>query len=696
MVNASMRQMVITLPDAIVTQYGLATNTLTLNILADAQINGGKRAIVRNLRDANASDAGRIRRVSWGVGGERNGVPVGAVGASVESQAGYLGIDWCRDLDSRWDSRLISAGAEVSVTLTGFDPPAATSGYFAGFTFGTNTFGNLSAPFTPTIAGSDVVVFDEQAGYLFAHRGILSTQISLATWTVIATAVQPAVVRDADNWRANGYVAVGPTAPMQRRVAASASGAVYEDTVSVSPAGNVYASAVKVGSDRAWFIDAAHHAVGLFADVFNYACYTLDRFATLAAPFQVGDPDVGVTGILPFGPFTGFGSQKNIYDFTDQGKPVPKSRALIGFASPMNGKQGADPGWGWNYVITAIGLRAMQPGVDNPVGIGERMRGFTGHNGAPTAVWANRGELWVVYQTAAGDLYGYRGTFGPQTAGTGQPLMFPWFYAAAQDCDAIFSSNTPTYPAIIRGAGTNMTHQIISADGRDDLDPNYVYSTGGGTAWLTTMDRDPQLLKTFRLARIRTRGMTAGSSWTLAVGFDTIPQNPVGSTYATIGAVTTNGFSVVTATAGGADGQGNPTPTANISGRTLKPRLVQVAAGSGAATTPPEIDALELEYDERPDQIEEIAVVVNIDSTRLTDNALWTVLQAIVGSQTSGPFGIQLPDDLPPGVAGSSGGGKKYGMINSITKRDDVKDDSIEGVQVTISVWPQASALTSS
>lgn len=556
--------LLITIPAALVPTGG--SPVLKLQIITDK---AGKRQITRQLRDANASDAGRIRRVPYMVWGP--------IGASFESDAGMLGVDWVRGLDTRWPSRLLPNGRENPVTLTGFDPPAATSGYFGGFNFGMNTFGNLTAPFVPTIGGEDVVVFDEQQGYLFAERGVVSTQISYDTWTAIQSIIQDAPILDSALWRGNVYLAEGSNVPMQRRVSAGSGGSTYQNTVSTTPVGNVYASAIKRGSDRAWYIDASQGTNSLIGEVaFNFASFTLDRFLNLAAPFQVGDPEIGTTGIAPFGPFTMFGAQDNIYSFTDQGKPVPFSRALLGFQSPQNGKQGADPGWGWNYIITAIGLRAMQPGVDNPVGIGESMRGFTGHTGVPTAVWANRGELWVVYNDD-GDIYGYRGGFGPRTAATGQPLMFPWFYASSETCGAIFSSSTPAEPVIIRAAGTNLVYTIIAANGRDDIDPDYVYSSQGGTGWFTTLDRDPQLLKTFRLARIRTRSMGYSSSWALSCAFDSIPQNPVGSTYTAIGTVTTDGFSTLLATNGGADSQGNPTPTANISGRTIKPRLVLTA-----------------------------------------------------------------------------------------------------------------------
>lgn len=660
----------ITLPAALVPSD--RTPVLKLAIVKDKN---GKRAISRRLRDANASDPGRIKRVEWEIWGP--------IGASLESTAGYLGVDFCRDMETRWERRLTSALAETFVTLTGFDPPG-TASYFGTSYFGAAYFG--SGIGTGSGGGApDVVVFDEQGENLFAHRGPVSTQVSLIGGIVaVGAVVQDANVRDADHWRGMGRIALGPSVPMQTRTGITATSATYENTVSTSPAGNVYANSVKRGSDRAWYMDAEA------GDTQNFAGYTLDAFLTLAFPFQVGDPDLGVNSIGPFGPVTAFGAEDGIYTFTDQGKPVPLSRALQTLHSPLNGSWFADPGWGWNYYLSVAGLRCHDlRGNDNPVGIGERMRGFTGHNGIATAVFATRGELWVVYQTSAGDLYGYRGTFGPQTGGTGQPLMFPWFYAASQACEAIFSSTTPNAGTqnltIFRGAGTNMTYMTIAANGRDDL-ASLTYSVSGGTTYLTTLDRDPNLLKVLRLVRGRARNMTSGSSWVLQAAFDANPISPTTATWVTIGTVTSNGAFTLTPVSGGV-------PLSSIAGRTIKFRWVQTAGGSGASTTPPELEGTtEAEYDERPEEIEEITVAVSLENTGWSDNLIWDLLNDLVSQNTDGPVKIQLPDDLTPGVSTASGGGQKYAMLARVEQRQDTGSET-EHVTLTWNVWPQAVAL---
>lgn len=687
--NPSSRVLKVTLPVDLVAAD--QTNVLELHIVPDDVVGGktsGKRAIQRSYRDANASDAGRIRRVEWRFGGGGHGPTpvVGAIGASLFSTAGYLGVDLVQNLETRWDDRLISAIEQTALALDTDDPPG-TGAYFGTSYFSAGGVGGTYFG-ASSVSGQDVVVFDEQAGYLFAERGPVSTQIIMTTtpWSVVNSVVLDANIRDSTHWRGDVYLAMGSSIPQQRRYSVSAAGSFYQDTVADSPSGLVYSSAIKRGSDRAWYVDASQGN-----GTFNYVGYTLDKFLNLASPFQVGDPDLSVNGIGSFGPLTDFGSADSIYNFTDQGKPVPLSKAFDALHSEMNGAQFADPGFGWHYYISVTGLRAHNlQGDDNPVGIGERMRGFTGHNGIATAIFAARGELWVVYQTSGGDLYGYRGLFGPETAETGQPLFFPWFYDPASTCTAIFSSTTPNAGTqnvtMIRADGTDLSHMAIAANGRDDL-ANTIYSTAGGAAYLTTFDKDVNLLKTLRVVRLQTRGLESGSSWQVLMGFDTSPIAPTTSTYTSIGTVATNGYKTSQPVMSGI-------PLSSISGHTIKPKVIQVAGGASAAATSPELrGTLEIEYDERPDQIEEIHVVVKIDVSSPTDNYLWDILRQLVGSTEAGPFAIQLPDDLQPGVSVSSGGGQKYAMLQAVSARTDITDSSIEAVDLYFETWPEASAL---
>ncbi len=908
--DPSARVLSIWLPEHLQTEGG--SNVLQLAIIDDEKIQGGRRAIQRSYRPANTNDPGRIRRVEWNIWGP--------IGSSLESSAGLLGPDFAQNMDTRWARRLVAGVAQNYVDLTSADPPGIAGAYFGTAIFGVNYFGS-SLGGGSTGLGPDVVVFAEQGGYLLAYRGTISTQIDIGPFVVLSSVILPAVTYDADHWRQHVRVAVGGTSSIQTLSSIGPGTQTYVDTISTTPAGPVYAFAIKRGSDRAWYIDASSNE--------SRMGYTLDAFVNLANPFQVGDPDVQATGIGPFGPLTMIGAQDNLYSFTDQGKPVPLSRALYSHHSQQNGAQWADPGWGWNYALTAIGLRAVAPGVDNPVGPGESMRLFTGHAGVPISIYAERGELWVVYQTPQGAYYGYRGAFTANTATTGQPAWFPWFYETAAPSNALFSSTTET-PFnqtfwMIRSRGTNMAYMFFDETGRDDLNPNYQYSRAGGTLYLTTLDRDANLLKVLRLIRGRARNIIPdGSSFDIEMAFDSNPIAPTTATYTTIGTVTADGSFTIIPNSGTVDSQGNSTPTADISGRTMKPRVTlnlddpwetyvnsflpkaywplgeasgdaldasgndndgtvtlgagerdtaalnfegdgsitadgsatniaiaasttiqnfwvggstlmfmcqAVSAGEGtlgvvigkgarwvvnlrnpststcdlrftvdfattdgiwdfedaitfdenllcflgytpgssptltvfnrvsgesvtvvatviqapvgaissdagigmnignnaggtatfdgvldeiamfkgvllsasqietfaqvnASTVSPELDGtLEVEYDERPDNIEEVEVAINITGTGYSDNYIWDILQKLSGENATGPFQIQLPDDQSPEISASSGGGAKYAMVADVTGRQDITDNSIESVTVKLHIWPRAGAL---
>lgn len=667
-----------------------STRMLTLQV-AKAK-NGGGRLLQRSYRDSNGSGPTRRQRVEWEIGG----LPIGM---SLESTAGHLGVDFTQNFDTRQGRQLYPALKQTAVDLTPFDPPGAGGSMFGVSIFGASYFGS-SLGGGSSGDGPDVVKFAEQDGYLLVGRGQLLTQVTLTTWAVITTTVLDAPVLDMDLWQGNVYIAQGSGTPMQRVVAVLATGPVLEDVVSTSPSGNVYASAIKVGSDRAIYIDADQSG-----PTYNFEGYTLDKFITLASPFQVGDPLVGVNGLGPFNSLTAVGEGNGIWTNTDQGKSVILSRALASLQSTINGSQFADPGFRWNYYLAVTGLRAHTfDGTDNPVGIGPAMRNFSGHNGLATAIWAALGELLVVFQTTDGDLYGYRGLFDPQrTGGTGQPALFPWFFEADDSCRALFTSTTPNEPilttqtvTLIRGSGTNLKYQTVAANEMDNLAPNLTYDTTGPfVAYGTMLDRDPNLLKTGRVIRARGFQMQTGDSFAIALGFDTDPNDPVNATYTAIGTVTGNGDVTLTPIAGTVTQQGNPSPTVAITGRTIKPRITGTFGGASAATIPPQLlGTLELEYDERPAQVQLVTASINLDSSTLTPAQFWQYLRKLVGEFTSNPVAAFLPDDIQPGVYGASGGGQSYVMFEGVADRLDATA-ATEAVQVVLSIWPQAEQLSS-
>ena len=641
----------------------IALNGRRYAIVSESLLPTGVRSIQRNFRATNVTDPGRLRRVQWEISGP--------IGFSRQSQSGNaLRTDYVQNLETRWPRRLISSGKRHFIDLEAIDPPNPP-GYavFDGFDFDDEDYA-----FDSPSQIYNVQFFDEQQGSVFAHRGAISTQIYIPTWTPVDYKEwSGAVVTGAAYWYGFGRVSLGSISPLQTRIGVTDTTAVYADTYDATPA-LVYAYQMVPGSDRLWLVNGS-------SPYENWVIYTLDDIQNLSAPLQVGDPKVGATGIGPFGPFTFFGSNYGLYTFTDQGKPIPLSRALANHQSAQNGKQWADPGWGFNYAITDIGLRAVNGTVDNPVGIGESMRQFTGHNGLPTAIWAERGELFVAYETTSGDTYIYRGVFSrgdffSGTAAVGQMELYPMRYLANTAVDSIFSTNSTAETAVMWGEGTNMAYEYISRIGREDLLPDYEYDVDGGTWYGTELDIDPNLLKTLRLARLRTVNMGDGDEWTLGFSFDIESGNP----YIDIGTIYDSGFNTVYPVT-------NTYPTAGLTGRTIKPRLMQVAGAVGSDTNPPEVNGqLEIEYDERPAVIEEAQILIDITGTGYTNNEVMDTLQSLVSQQTSGPFKVTLPDDIPPG----GGGQQRWAMVADVRNRHDLKTrdgNGIDAVEVTLHFW---------
>lgn len=649
------------MPDYSVDEFSL--NGQRYGIVSESLLPAGARSIQRSFRATNVSDPSRLRRVQWDIWGP--------IGFSRQSQSGnVLRTDYVQNLETRWPRRLISSGKRHFVNLAAIDP-VNPPGYavYDGFNFDETDYA-----FDSPAAITNVQFFDEQGGSMFAHRGSLSTQIYIPTWNPVSYQNWNGnIVQGAAYWYGYGRVGLGATKAMQTRIGVTPTSATYSDTIDAN-SDPVYSFQMVPGSDRLWFVNAG-------SPYTNWVIYTLDNIQELSAPLQVGDPTVGATGIGPFGPFTFFGSNYGLYTFTDQGKPIPLSRSLANHRSALNGKQWADPGWGFNYATTDIGLRAVNGTVDNPVGIGESMRQFTGHNGLPTAIWAERGEIFVAYQTTSDDTYIYRGVFSrgdffSGTSAVGQMELYPMRYLPNTTVEAIFSTNTTPETAIVWGEGTNMSYQYISRIGREDMTPDYEYDVDGGTWYGTELDIDPNLMKTLRLARLRTVNMGDGDSWSLGFAFDIESGNP----YINIGTVYESGFNTIYPV-------NNTWPLTGITGRTIKPRLVQVAGSSGSATTPPEVNGqLEIEYDERPAVIEEAKILVDITATNYTNNEVMDMLQRLVSQSSAGPFKVTLPDDIPPG----GGGQQRWAMVADVVNRHDLKTrdgNGIDAVEVTLQFW---------
>lgn len=210
-----------------------------------------------------------------------------------------------------------------------------------------------------------------------------------------------------------------------------------------------------------------------------------------------------------------------------------------------------------------------------------------------------------------------------------------------------------------------MAYETISRDGRDDLFTSRTYDTGGGTWYGTLLDRDPHMLKVLRLNRVHVKN-SLGSTWTIGWSFD-------GGSYIDLPEILENGYHTVRPVQDDVDA-----PLGSINGRTMKPRIVLVA-DSGITTTSPEIaGTLEVEYDERPELIEEVACTVQLGATGRNPHRDMELLEELASSTSAGPLKIRLDGDR---------GDHRWAMLATPTNRRDLKDPNVEAVDIILQVW---------
>lgn len=637
-------------PSDMVLDSALITlNGVDYTIATEGRSPSGRRAYTRRTRPTNANDPGRLRTASWKLSGP--------IGLSREDDFGRLGHDFSQNLETRFDSLLTSAVKLTGVTLTGSDPGDGSSG-----NFGSPKFGAAGVKFGTTRSGASVDQFTEDRGYVFVRRGAISTQVN-SSWSVVDSTSFDGLTSGEDIWFNKGYIGLGESVPLQRRLTINVSagnepGARYED-VQVSGA-NIYARSVRATSDRFWLIRADSTVSND-----NQARFTLDDFSSISNSFTVGPPGEQATGIGSLAAHTFFGGERGIYSFLATGAPKPVTHALKGHKSKNNGRQ-LEEQWGWAYGISDLTLYAFTDRQANPVGVGsDLMLKFEGFGGRPTAVFPWRESLLVAYEDDdSGNVHVLQGLFGTRTGATGQPDLYPYAYLTSTTVNALGATSVATNPANLIANGTNMYYALRGRGANDTTDTNYVYGVGGGSWFGSTLMRQQDTLKNVRFGTFTTENMVSGDSWTLAVSLD-------GGSYVNVGsAVAANGFNQVFPLTGS-------TPLTTVNGRTIKPRLTQVAGGSGSSAAPPQIrGTLTLSYDERPELIDEITVTVlpGEDSTRRQ-----TAIDALVtlaGDGTASPTTIRLPDE-DTDVHG-------YVIGSELT---DMDGDGVMGQTLVIHLW---------
>lgn len=610
----------------------IVINGQSFPLVQDSLLPAGKRALRRSLRPSQPSDPARMGHARWQLGG----VPLGR---SREGDDGFLGLDYADNIECLYDDLLTASPAPNNLTLSSDDPPGiATNAFYGGPKYGAAKYGGGTA----AVEAGNATHADMQGGYLFVGRGAYDTQIN-SSFAVVNTVALDGIIAGKAFWQTFGWLGLGSGALLKKRVSVTSSQATYSDVA------GYYVGDLKRGNDRLWFVDAQN----------NVAKYAFDDFTTVG-PLNgviVGDDARALTGIGTMGPYTIFGALDGVFGFTDAGKPVTIDD-LDGEDSVNNGLRHASI-WGWEYYITDLGLKAWTPNVSNPVGP-EALFGFEGPiDGRPTAVWKWRENLFAAYLTTAGDTYIIRGVYGPATEGTGQPLWYPFKKLSSVECHLLYSTPRAfaTNPRIVAGRGTNMTSYIMGRRGRDIADSNYQFSTEGGDWYGTTMMRGQHLHNNLRYASFFTEQCSSTKSWQLSV-------SPDGGAYVNIGsAVTSNGHQIVRPVSGGV-------PLTTVDFHTLKPKLTQV---NDSATTPPQIRGhLEICWDERPDMVEEISVVLHLENPQW-----WSTLRTLAGHSTETPIALSLPGDTAT----------YYGFVTDAVE-EDLKGDGVLGASLSLILWP--------
>ncbi len=624
-------------------------NSKEYPLLADNLLPSGRRGYVRSLRPSAPSDPGRVQTATWKLSGP--------LGQSRESPEGFLGHDYSDNIDTRNKDLLTSAAARNAVTLTGLDPPTTGGGTYGGDNYGGAVYG-------PAYAAGNTQFIDEDRGELFFHRDKASTQVDPSDMSVVQTVIHPANVDGAAVWQDRGYLGLGIDAAMVRRVKVTSTGSKYEPVlISGIPIG---AKALTAGSDRLWMVTADNQE--MFS---NHARYSLDDLISVSCSFAVGDQKIPATGIGTLGVLTMIGNELGAGSFTDAGKPVKMVEPVKGHRSANNGVHFANYE-GWLYFTTDVGLYAWNGGLTvNPVGP-EADLDFEGAiDGRPTALWDYKDSLWCAYLTPGGNTYILRGDFkegSGGTADTGRLDWYPFRLQSSTEVHVIGSTGQRTNPTIIWGEGTNAAYATLGRRGRDIADANYVFGTDGGTWFGSTMMRNLHMVKNLRYARFITENCDATNTWQLAVSVDEGAYVNVGA------AVTTNGLQTVFPVSGSP-----PTPLSTVNGHTFKFRLTQVADDPA---NPPQVRGfLTAVYDELPDMIQEVTVIVNLGGVPKS-KTLFDQLEVLADDGTASPVTVRLPDD-PTNT-------DLYGFVVGVDEVRDIKGDGIQSAIVRLHIWETA------
>lgn len=466
-------------------------------------------------------------------------------------------------------------------------------------------------------------------------------------------------------WGRFGYVALGDQDLVQKRTVVPSNPSTYANVTGVD------AFFLNDGPDRVWVVDGG---ITTPADK-NKSKFALGGLtkANLSNPFQVADTGTTVTGLYTQGANMVIAHTRGVNSFTSSGKPVRLLEVLRDFPSVDNGRCGGSY-WGWLYIGTKLGLYAINidAQIANPVGPGAGIRGqgFEGPvDGYPTAVFGWKDSLWVAYLTSAGETYLFQGRFGPETTGTGRPEWFGFRKSDAPTSTRLLGATALRQnPTLIVGENQDMAYYTMGRLDRDIADADYVFDTGGGTEFLTTLMLPEGAVGNLRWAKFFTENTDSSNAWILAVQVD-----DSGSYVDVGGNQTTNGLHTVRPVSGSPS---VPLPT--VSFRSIKPRLKQSAVNN--STSPPQIRGpLTMAFDLRPDMVREIEVIVEWNSASDYYNLL-----TLVSDDTLTPVAVRLPTD-----ESRDSNTDRYCYIKSVQEQDRTSSDD-RTIAITLVMWDVA------
>jgi hypothetical protein len=609
-------------------------NNVAYPLAAEGLLPYGRRSLERFYRPSQISDPARIRQATWQLwgpqGNSREKIPVGAA-------EGFLGVDYANVLDHYYDDLLTSAPARTALDLSSADPSQSSS----------------LLPFTlPTALGGfaigNVSHISEDRNFLIFARGQAHTWVRPSDMTVRGTKTLPAAIEGQDVWRNQVRIGLGAGAFARSVTQISATDLVYTDSA-------VQVKAMRRGSDRLWMVEGDSSG-----GVQNRIKWTQDDMSTFSNTFLVGDDKIPATGLGVIGPFLIVGSEIGAFSFSQAGKPVSVMNSVKDHRSANNALS-QDDGPGWHYICSALGLKAIQPGVkENPVGPGD-LPGYEGPSGRPTAVRYYKDSIFLA-ELVGSDLRISRGRFGSQTERTGRLDWYNFYNVAGVTCEAIGATSNRTNPTILFGEDDDVARYTLAERSREIEDSNYVFGTDGGTWFGTTMMRSQAMLNNLRQLIVLSENCDGSNTWQAAVSVNEGSYVNVGS------AVSGNGLQRLRPVSGGA-------PLTSVGFSTIKPRLTQVA---GSSSSPPQLRGpMTGIYDERPEQIQEVQFILQLGQGERADTQ-FTALEALVtDTQQTPDIQIKLPTD-PDGTS-------RYAFLTGMREMD-LKEDQ-RGIEIQATVW---------